>query len=129
MNKKKRFAAVVLVMAMVVIAAGSAYASKSKDYRYSNVDAYVHGYVDFASYFLGAKTKVWCNVSLGGADRAAVSAKYWLKTDKKKIASNKPLNCYKPAATYDGRSGGMRASYGKLIIKYDNKTKELKDKK
>lgn len=128
MNKIKRFAAAALVMTMAVSAAGPVYAEKSKDYKYSNVDAYVHGYVDFESYFGGLITKVWCNVSLGGPDRAAVTARYSLKTDKKVIANNKKLDYGNLKDSYTKVSGGAGASYAKLIIKYDGKGATLTDK-
>ncbi|MBD5134579.1 MAG: hypothetical protein HDT39_01240 [Lachnospiraceae bacterium] len=104
----------------------TAFGSKSKDFYYSNVNAYVHGYVDFAKYLGGAQTKVWCNVSLGGADRSCVSAKYTLATDKKKIADNKALNYKKLSASYTAKSGGVLASWAKLHIKYDGKKATLK---
>lgn len=128
MNKIKRFAAAALVMAMAVSAAGPAYAAKSKDYKYSNADAYVHGYVDFESYFGGLITKVWCNVSLGGPDRAAVTARYSLKTEKKTIGNNKKLDYSNLKDSYTKVSGGAGASYAKLIIKYDGKGVSLTDK-
>ena len=103
----------------------TAFGSKSKDFYYSNVNAYVHGYVDFARYFAGAQTKVWCNVSLGGADRDCVSANYTLATNKRKIADNKPLNCKKPSASYTAVSGGAFAKWLKLHIKYDGKKTTL----
>lgn len=127
MNKKKRFAAVALVMAMAVLATGSTYASKSKDYKYSNVDAYVHGYVDFESYFGGLITKVWCNVNLIGAERDTVEARYSLKSNKKIIANNKKLNYMNLGDSYTKVSCGAGASYAKLIIKYDGKAATLKD--
>ncbi|MDE6231873.1 MAG: hypothetical protein K2M60_00795, partial [Lachnospiraceae bacterium] len=103
----------------------TAFGSKSKDFYYSNVNAYVHGYVDFAKYLGGVQTKVWCNVSLGGADRDCVSAKYTLATDKRKIAE-KTLNYKNPSDSYTAVSGGAFATWAKLHIKYDGKKTTLK---
>lgn len=103
----------------------TALGSKSKDFYYSNVNAYVHGYVDFAKYLGGAQTKVWCNVSLGGADRSCVSADYTLATDKRKIAK-KTLNYKNPSDSYTAKSGGVLATWAKLHIKYDGKKATLK---
>ncbi|MDE5780989.1 MAG: hypothetical protein K2I03_05865 [Lachnospiraceae bacterium] len=103
----------------------TAFGSKSKDFYYSNVNAYVHGYVDFAKYLAGAQTKVWCNVSLGGVDRDCVTAKYTLATNKRKIA-NKTLNHIHQSASYTAESGGAFATWAKLHIKYDGKKATLK---
>lgn len=88
----------------------------------------MHGYVDFESYFGRLKTKVWCNISLGGPDRGTVAARYSLKTDKKVIANNKDLDYGNQKDSYDNKSGGIRANWAKLIIKYDGKGATLTDK-
>lgn len=121
-------AKILITILAVVSITGTAFGSKSKDFQYSNVNAWVHGYVDFERYFAGAKTKVWCNVMLGGADRDYVSARYSLATDKKKIATSKLLNVYNPSASYAGVSGGLYAKYAKLHIKYDGKKATLIDR-
>ena len=103
----------------------TAFGSKSKDFYYSNVNAYVHGYVDFARYFAGAQTKVWCNVSLGGADRDCVSANYNLKTNKKVIRKKGTLKAGHESDSYIAKSGGILATYAKLSIAYDGKKETL----
>lgn len=121
-------AKILITILAVVSITGTAFGSKSKDFQYSNVNAWVHGYVDFERYFAGARTKVWCNVILGGADRDCVSARYSLSTNVKKMAKNKPLDMYHHSASYTGVSGGLNAKYAKLHIKYDGKKATLIDK-
>lgn len=128
-GKLKSWAAKSLITILAVSSITiTALGSKSKDFYYSDVNAYVHGYVDFASYFGGTKTKVWCNVSLGGPDRDCVTAKYTLSTDKVKIARNKSLDAIKPSASYTAKSGGLFANWAKLQIKYDGKKAAIKSK-
>lgn len=124
----KRKVAVGILVLMLQVFTTTAFASKSGDFYYSNgVDAYVHGYVDLQSNCL--VSYVWCNVSLQGRDRAAVSAKYTLKTNKKILRKSKTLNCLDMSDSYDAKSGGANAKFAKLIIKYDGKSVTLKQNK
>lgn len=124
----KRKVAVGILVLMLSVFKTTAFASKSGDFYYSNgVDAYVHGYVDLQSNCLASY--VWCNVSLQGRDRAAVSATYKLKTNKKTLKKSGSLSYSNLSDSYDAKKGGANAKWAKLIIKYDGKSVTLEQSK
>lgn len=125
MNSKVRKIVAGTLMA-AALATGTAYAeSASGDFWYSNVHAYVHGYVDFQSKKIFSYT--WCNVSLGGRDRDCVSAVYDLKAGSSRIAK-KTLNYKNPSDSYDGKKKWGFASSATLKITYDDKECIIKAK-
>lgn len=127
-SKTKRNVAIGMVMLVMALFSTTAFASKSGDFYYSNgVNASVHGYVDLQSKWL--VSYVWCNISLQGADRTAVKAKYTLETNKKVIKKDGKLDYKNLSDSYTARKGGANAKWAKLIINYDGKTIELKQKK
>lgn len=127
-SKTKRNVAIGIIMLMTALFSATAFASKSGDFYYGNgVNAYVHGYIDLQSNLL--VSYVWCNVSLQGPDRSAVEAKYTVKTNKKSIKKNRKLNYRNLSDSYTARTGGANAKWAKLVINYDDKTVELKQKK
>lgn len=119
----KKLKKTLLVGTMILGMMGTvAYGKNSGDFYYKNVNAWVHGYVDIQSNIFNSY--VWCNVSLGGADRDCVKAKYNLKTDKANIKT-RTLKAGHLRDSYTAISGGAGAKWARLSINYDGQTVKL----
>lgn len=129
--KRRRIAALISsVMVTVSATFVTAFASSavSRNFYYSNnIDAYVHGYVDFLEGPLWITDKVWCTASLEGPDWPCVSAEYTLRTDKTFIAHS-TLSYKNRKDSFEEKSAGHGGSYAVLKIQYDNKEVTLKTK-
>lgn len=129
--KRRRITALissVMIAASATFVTAFASSAVSKDFYYSNnIDAYVHGYVDFLEGSFIFEDKVWCNVSLNGPDRACVSAYYTLETNKK-VVEKCELSYRNLGDSYIERKVGYGGSYAKLTVLYDGKKGILKTK-
>lgn len=123
----KKIKKTLLVGTMILGMMGTvAYGKSVGDFYYKNANAWVHGYVDIQSNFL--KSYVWCNVSLGGVDRACVDAKYNLKTSEKTIRKAGKLNYSNLSDSYTAVDGGAGADWARLSINYEGHTEKLEKK-
>lgn len=129
--KRRRIAALVssvMLAASATFVTAFASSAVSGNFYYSNnIDAYVHGYVDFLEGPLWFTDKVWCTASLEGPDWPCVSAVYTLRTDKTLVIQS-TLNYRNRKDSYEEKSAGHGGRYAVLKIQYDNKQVTLKTK-
>ena len=118
--KKKRITALIisLVLSSATILTVFASTQKSENFYYSNnIDAYVHGYIDFYAGPLLFQDQIWCNVGLYGPDRDCVSAKIIIKKDTTVVKRGdlsykvKSYSCKEKKVGWGGKNASLTVLY------------------
>ena len=121
--KKKRFTALIisLVLSSATILTVFASTEKSENFYYSNnIDAYVHGYIDFYAGPLLFQDQIWCNVGLYGPDQDCVSAFIVIRKNTDVIKQGR-LSYRSKSYSCKGKKVGWGGDYASLTVHYDGK--------